>query len=414
MKTSHSTNQNSKASTAKNYCPLVIKIERGEPPVVTKTNSVVFKLYTNPSDTDSPQFEMTVMIFKSGEPEDWILTRRAIQKVIHGLALTTGPNQYQQVRRILQGDALATFNTAAQAAGTETQANLKTALDTVTKHIFPRNALQKQKRYMRRFMRKPRWMNVKEYNARLEELVEYLEWFCDSVNATTPCPRPDQKLKKDEILDILYFSIPAKWTKQAIIQGFNTLEKDRDEFVAFCERLKECESFDGNDMQPSGDRKPRAQSRHTGKRKSTGGNDQTNCMLHGANRGHNTEDCKVLQAQAKRMRGMYDALSEADRAKMRKANRYKNKDSYKSKFSSKAELHAIIAASVQKELRQQSSASGKRKHSKKKDLNVAEMPSDVSHEGDDEVSEDDLDQFNFENLKVSMSDDESDLDNLSL
>ena len=45
---------------------------------------------------------------------------------------------------------------------------------------------------------------------------------------------------------------------------------------------------------------------------------------------------------------------------------------------------------------------------------MAEMPSDVSDEGDDEVSEDDLDQFNFEILKVSMSDDKSDLDNLSL
>ena len=90
---------------------------------------------------------------------------------------------------------------------------------------------------------------------------------------------------------------------------------------------------------------------------------------------------------------------------MHKANRYKNKDRYMSKFSSEAELHAIIAASAQKELCQQSSTSGKCKNSKKKDLNVAEIPSDVSDQSDNEVSEDDLDQFNFKDLKVSMSDD---------
>ena len=92
MKTQSSTNQNSKAGSAKVQCPPVIPIERGETLKVTKTNSVVYKLYTNPSDTDSPQFEMTVPTFKTGTPEQWLEVRKNIIKVFHGLNLTSGPH----------------------------------------------------------------------------------------------------------------------------------------------------------------------------------------------------------------------------------------------------------------------------------------------------------------------------------
>ena len=253
-------------------------------------------------------------------------------------------------------------------------------------------------------MRKPHDMSIKEYDARLEEL---LKWFCDDIDNANSCPRDDQKRELGELTDILYFSIPNKWTKQSIVQGFNTLDKTRDDFVAFCERMEECEQLDG-DSNTKTVKKPSAQS---GKRKSSDRNDSTYCMLHGKDKGHDSSECKVLMAQAKRMRGMYNSRSEADRAKTRKENRYDN--NYKKKPNGKAELHALIAEQVQHKFKQQKAAIGKRKRGKK-DLHVAKMPSDVSEQGDDEVSVDDMDQFNFENLKVDISDDNSELDNLSL
>ena len=408
MKTKYPTNQNPRAGSAKIQCPPVIPIDRGELPKVMKTNSVVFKLYTDPSNNDSPQFEMTVLVFKSRTPKEWLVTREAIKKVLFGLNLTNGPNQYQQIRRILQGDALATFNKAATKQGTETQAHLLLVLDSVTKHVFPENSLQKQKCYMCRFMRKPHELSIKEYNARLEELNSYLSWFCDEVAEATPCPRDTQQLSEDELKDILYFSIPNKWTKQAIVQGFNTLEKDRDEFVAFCERLEECEVLEGDTKPQSGTRKPIAQSSRS-KRKSSSGNDSFYCMLHGADKGHDTGQCKVLQAQAKRMRGTYEARSESDRAKIRRDNRYEKKN----KFSNMAELHAFINENVTCALTQAQAGIGKRKRSKNKDLQMNEEADEVSEQGDLDLSEEYFDQFNFEDLKVSDSDDKSNLDDVS-
>ena len=275
----------------------------------------------------------------------------------------------------------------------------------MTKHVFPTNALQKQKRYMRRYMRKPRGIGIKEYDARLTELNEYLKWFCDDETADNICPRQDQSLDADELLDIVYFSIPNKWSKQLIVQGFNATEKSREDLVAFCERMEECEAME-KDTDTKTNRSS-TKSRQSGKRKASGQGNGSYCMLHGRDKGHDSSDCKVLQAQAKRMRGTYEARSESDRAKLRKENRYSRT------ISKKAELHAIVTASVDKALKQTLSNIGKRKRVQH-DLQVSEDLSEASFQKLDEVSEGELDGFNFEDLKVSDNKDDSDSDDVSL
>ena len=71
------------------------------------------KLCTVPKDTDSPQHELTVPCFSSGTCEEWLVFRKNLMKVIHGLNLTTGPTQLELARSLLTGDALSVFNTAA-------------------------------------------------------------------------------------------------------------------------------------------------------------------------------------------------------------------------------------------------------------------------------------------------------------
>ena len=45
------------------------------------------------------------------------------------------------------------------------------------------------------------------------------------------------------MLDIAYHSIPHKWTKQMVLQGFNTMDKTCEDLVALCERMEECEQL---------------------------------------------------------------------------------------------------------------------------------------------------------------------------
>jgi hypothetical protein len=44
-------------------------------------------------------------------------------------------------------------------------------------YVFPRQALQMEKRYMRRYMRKPPKLKMREYMSRVEELNNNLQYF---------------------------------------------------------------------------------------------------------------------------------------------------------------------------------------------------------------------------------------------
>ena len=80
---------------------------------------------------------------------------------------------YQLVQRVLQGDAKAQFDTQAAAHGSQTAANFKAIMATMTVHVFPRYALQDQKRYMRRYLKKPLSMKVCSFTTRLTQLNNY-------------------------------------------------------------------------------------------------------------------------------------------------------------------------------------------------------------------------------------------------
>jgi hypothetical protein len=81
-------------------------------------------------------------------------------------------------RRLMDGDALSeleNFVTAEQL--TQTVNNCNRAMEAVAKHVFTTQAAKLQKRYLRRFVRKPLTMNVRKFVARIQEINNYLPFF---------------------------------------------------------------------------------------------------------------------------------------------------------------------------------------------------------------------------------------------
>ena len=132
-----------------------IPLDRPEKPTPDKSEQLTFKLRTSPANVNSATYELTIAYFRTGTPEEWLLVRRAILETCIGQNLTTGPQRFTLARRVLKGDALAAFNEAAVNEGAETLATFDTCLQRVTDHVFPQRSLQTQKRFMRRYMRKP-------------------------------------------------------------------------------------------------------------------------------------------------------------------------------------------------------------------------------------------------------------------
>ena len=129
--------------------------------------------HNTPGDTTSGKYTIKVPMYDSGDPEEWIIFRELVEKCIRGQNITSGPQMYQLVQRVLQGDAKAEFDRQADNAGNQTVANFQSVMTAMTVHVFPRYAYRDQKRYLQRYLAKPVDMKVRTFSTRLSQLNSY-------------------------------------------------------------------------------------------------------------------------------------------------------------------------------------------------------------------------------------------------
>ena len=146
-----------------NYLMPAIPLEKEkEPDSHRKCDRVEYSLKITPSVTNSLEsYKLTVNKFGNGKPEAYLDAIPDLKKILIGQNITTGPSTYAVARTILVGDALRAFNTNAKLVGNETVEAFKSVVRLLTKHVFPVDVLTRQKTWMRRIMRKPLTLNVK-------------------------------------------------------------------------------------------------------------------------------------------------------------------------------------------------------------------------------------------------------------
>ena len=294
--------------------PPPIPLFKSEQKAYEKGKYMTLKLRSIPNDEHSPTHEIQVPYFKQGTCEELLEFLEKVHAVIVGQNMTTAAARFSFMRTILQGDAHAFFNQAALAEVHQTLDTFETCVQALTTHIFPQRALRKQKRYMRRHMRKPFDMPMRNYRNRVVELNNYLEHFPGDFDN-------DQKLDEEEIIDILEYGVPVKWQDQMVLQGFDPTEDGRtsQDLVEFCERLESTEP-------KTSDGKPKAtttSNEDDGKQKGSkykdsykgdkkrkwkseqGSHDARKyCTLHGVY-GHDLNNCGEMKKQVAKLRGEF-------------------------------------------------------------------------------------------------------------
>jgi hypothetical protein len=288
---------------SKRFIAAPIPFERPEVKDIHKEDVMVFKIWYYPSNPKSSTYDFNLGVFRSGTPEEWLKHKSAINKILVGQNIQDPSDKFCMVRRVLEGDALAVFNNAGK--GQMTNELFKDCIDAVTAHVFPSRALSTQKRYMHRYMRKPNDCKIREYVARVNEINSYLKEF--------PPFKQDQMLEEDEILDILEFGVPASWQKLMIQHGFNPTDHSIQEFVEMCERMEWTEVQESNHKgtksttnqndgkggksQPKASQEANYEEKYNKKKKTREGTSY--CIYHSVH-GHDTGECKVVLAQAKK------------------------------------------------------------------------------------------------------------------
>ena len=337
-----------------------------------------------------------------------------------GQNLTTGPQKVAFMRTVLKGDALSNFTQYFLTAGNEENDTFDLAIRSLITHIFPLRALRIQKRYMRRYMRKPREMKMRTYRNRVIELNNYLVMFPSNFNDA-------QKIDEEEIVDILEFGTPNKWQYEMVRMGFDSATATSQELVEFCERLEFTEDLsNGHDQSeakpkpgPSGGKTGRSYAQPKSSRSGAYANNPNNsnykrqkvdtvaqhqgsydpdkyCTLHGIV-GHDLNNCKVMLDQAKKMRSAWQTSN---------GGGGQNDRLHKQKGHEK-DLHTLVQKMVQGAMQNQKSHSKKRKAGHVHfagEESTAKMPSKQDEEDEEEDDNTDID-FGHLNLKTPESDD---------
>ena len=164
------------------------------------------KCRTNIGDADTTTYKIPMAYFRNRTPKEWLLFKKKLTRCMTGQNATSRPTKYALARRLLSGRALANFNHAVTANGNESLANYKKCIQAVTLGVFPQKALQDKKRWMRRFLKKPRDMPVRDYIAQVIEINDYLAEFPPTIVGGDILKLPDNKL-----LDLLEFGMPITW-----------------------------------------------------------------------------------------------------------------------------------------------------------------------------------------------------------
>ena len=155
-------------------------------------------------------------------------------------------------------------------------------------------------------MRKPLAMTVRQYIARVLEMVQQFKYYPDY--------KPEFAVTEDEVADIVVSSCPHDWERAMILQGFDVVAQPIDRIIEFFERLETTEQ-----MSEQAHRGSKAKRSRNGT-STTGGAEQpkarngrvfkTNtrkrlrhswCHLH-ATEEHDFSECKKMIEQAKKMR----------------------------------------------------------------------------------------------------------------
>ena len=165
---------------------------------------------------------------------------------------------------------------------------------------------------MRRSLRKPRNMSIRVYVNRVLEMNDQLVSYPgtgDNIDGT--------KLPEDEILDLLEFGIPNTWQKAMLLQDFDPQVHTVNDFVQFCERLEtmESEEIPPREKHTNNNNAKRKRSSSSSTRNnnsnSRGQKKSLDCMLHGKDCGHSTDQCFVLKKQADKLK--YSTRSSQER-----------------------------------------------------------------------------------------------------
>src|SRR5687767_2760744 len=212
-----------------------------------KSSFITMELKSQAGVAASGTYKKHLALFDEGTPQQWIDTQMDLLEVITQNGIKEPINQLAIVRTVLRGETLTTLDTAvsdktvdAEGKPVElTPAIFKEVMTEVTKTIFPYKALEIQKQWMRKVMRKPAKLSTRMTAAALSKINNYLILF--------PGGSEQSKFSPAELLEILECSLPNSWRQKFDYDGYIPSEGTKAQLIMACEAIERSEELSKKD-----------------------------------------------------------------------------------------------------------------------------------------------------------------------
>ena len=278
-----------------------------------KTKTIAFTLMIR-AGMERPTYKKFLRTFDEGTPQDWMDVLDGLDEIWRQNGTDDPRDRTATVLTLLKGDSRTAFETALEDAMKDpdptvaapvamTLAHIETSLRAVTDIVFPFRALETQKQWMTRYMKKPYDLPTKKMAQAISRINNCLPWF--------PNGTVDSKYSEAEIVALLEYSLPNSWRNAMDLKGFVPSDHTKNGLVDQCERIERNEvpiqkergeQQDNNNNNKNSKKVNFAKSQNDNKKNGketirvTDGFYCTNC---GKNPTHNSDRCFTLKRLAK-------------------------------------------------------------------------------------------------------------------
>ena len=261
------------------------------------------KVRAGQTGTSAPSYKMKVAKFEDGTATEWIEVMNALEEIWKQNSLTTASDRQASVKTILREDALTAFEASIDedlepeegAPDNAPVIQLSTemiddALISVSKNIFPHRALEIQKIWMRRQIKKPKSMPVRKMTAIITKMNNSLARF----------PEADEsdKFKDKELLEIIEWSLPDEWRRAFDLKGYVPSNYGKKRLIAEAEAIERAETLDnGKHKAKEGKSKSFKSNKEKKANPKSDKSSKTEyfCTEHGVNKTHGTAECFTIK-----------------------------------------------------------------------------------------------------------------------
>jgi hypothetical protein len=301
-------NQQYKTSGMQPILPLVP--ERLELGNKDKTTFITFDLKVRAgTGAGTPSYKKHMRTFDEGTPQEWMELLTGLREIWQQSSVNGAHDRAATVAAVLKGDSRIAFEAAIEDARTDPNAaaliplttdHVEESLCAVTTIVFPFRALETQKQWMKKYMKKPFDLSANMMSTALSCINNYLPSFLDGDASS--------KFMDAELVGLLDFLLPASWRKAMDLKGYVASQHDKKSLVDQCEMIERNETPIKHDRDDNNDNnknrkkikfvKSETKNKKSGN-KTVPNDGQYYCKKCGTNSTHDSEHCYFLKRLAR-------------------------------------------------------------------------------------------------------------------